>query len=317
MLFPTEFLSHHGRIFPAWGIEESRRYTRALTRKHYENFLVASPLVPKSLRQDYCNVYAFCRWADDLSDESGDSRTSLDLLDWWWTQLREMARGHAFHPVYVALGDTVSRHELPISDFEDLIRAFVRDQTVRRYRTFEALLGYCRFSANPVGRLVLRLHGCQDDTLFALSDSICTALQIANHCQDVARDWRIGRVYVPLDVLQAHGCSLDRLARDVAAGKASPQCREALRDLTRRAASLFRRGIPLAGRCGGRLGFEVEMFARAGMTVLAKIAKRDCDTIASRPDIGKLDLAWLALATAFRRLARPATEAPEAHGMDA
>ena len=302
MLFPIDFLEHYGRRFPAWSLADSRRYTRKLTNRHYENFLVASFLVPRRLRQDYCNVYAFCRWADDLGDETGDSKQSLDLLDWWRTELLAMDEGQVYHPVYVALRDTAARHALSSVDFQDLIRAFVQDQSVRRYRTYDELLGYCRFSANPVGRLVLRLHGYQDESLFELSDAICTALQLANHWQDIRRDWKIDRVYIPQDVMQAHGYSLDLLTEDLAKGVASPRCRETMRDLTERAASLFKAGMHLADRLGGRLGFEAELFATAGMAVLDRIRAQDWDTIASRPTIGKAERARMVLAAVARRI---------------
>lgn len=301
MLFPIEFLKQHGRKFPAWGIEESKRYTRELTKEHYENFLVTSILVPRRLRQDYCNVYAFCRWADDLGDETGNPEESLDLLDWWGSELRAMADGHAHHPVYVALRDTMERHALPATDFDDLIRAFVQDQSVRRYRSHDELLGYCRYSANPVGRLVLRLHGYCDDELFKLSDSICTALQLANHWQDIRRDWEMDRVYIPQDVMASHGYSLELLAEDMANGVASSQCRATIQDLSNRAGKLFSDGLGLATRLRGRLGFEVQLFAMAGLAVLKKIRAQGWDTIASRPVIGKRERTAILLAAATGR----------------
>ena len=301
MLFPIEFLEQHGREFPAWGIEESRLYTRELTKRHYENFLVTSILVPRRLRQDYCNVYAFCRWADDLGDETGNPAESLDLLDWWQSELLAMADGRAHHPVYVALRDTMERHALPTADFEDLIRAFVQDQSVRRYRSHDELLGYCRYSANPVGRLVLRMHGYCDDELFKQSDSICTALQLANHWQDIRRDWEMDRVYIPQDVMASHGYSLELLAEDMANGVASSRCRATIRDLTNRAGTLFSEGLGLATRLKGRLGFEVQLFAMAGLAVLKKIRGQGWDTIASRPVIGKRERTTIVLSAAARR----------------
>ena len=301
MLFPIEFLKQHGRKFPAWSLEESTRYTRDLTKRHYENFLVTSILVPRRLRQDYCNVYAFCRWADDLGDETGGPEESLDLLDWWRSELRAMADGQAYHPVYVALRDTISRHALPTADFEDLIRAFVQDQSVRRYRSHDELLEYCRYSANPVGRLVLRLHGYCDDELLALSDSICTALQLANHWQDIRRDWEMDRVYIPQDVMASHGYSLELLAKDMANGVASSPCRATIQDLTNRAGRLFSEGLSLATHLKGRLGFEVQLFAMAGLAVLKKIKTQGWDTIASRPVIGKRERAMMVLAAAAGR----------------
>lgn len=312
-LKPVEFLRAHGRKFPAWGLEESLRYTRSLTREHYENFSVASLLVPKRLRQDYCNVYAYCRWADDLGDETGDPDLSLDLLRWWREQLAAMERGDPYHPVFVGLKETAARHDLPRQDFEDLVRAFEQDQSKRDYASYDELLEYCRYSANPVGRLVLRINGYRDPDLFELSDAICTALQLANHWQDVARDWRIGRVYVPEDVMRENGSGRDALAADMARGAASPEFREAVRDLTERAHGLFVAGLPLADRLSGRLGVEIEMFAKAGMAVLAKIRSAGFDTISKRPVMTASDRAALLARVLARRLARAALAIPEAH----
>ena len=317
VLEPLEFLQAHGRDFPAWDLAESLRYTRSLTRAHYENFSVASRLVPKRLRQDYCNVYAYCRWADDLGDETGDPQLSLDLLQWWRAQLDAMERGEAHHPVFVGLKETAERHDLPRQDFEDLLRAFEQDQNKLRYASYDELLEYCRYSANPVGRLVLRLNGYRDPELFGLSDSICTALQLANHWQDVARDWDIGRVYMPEDVMAAHGTGREGLAEDMARGHASPQYRETVRDLTDRADRLFTAGLPLADRLSGRLGVEIELFAKAGMAVLDKIRSLGFDTISQRPTMTGRDHAALLAQVLVRRLLRtplPISEAHNVHG---
>src|SRR4051812_37744883 len=162
-------------------MEESLAYTRWLATSHYENFHVVSFLLPKRLHQDFYNVYSFCRWADDLGDEIGDTGDSLRLLAWWREQLQAMYGGSASHPVFVALADTVERHHLPIEPFDDLIKAFEQDQTITRYRDWDGVLEYCRYSANPVGRLLLMLCGYRDQMRFELSDATCTALQLANH----------------------------------------------------------------------------------------------------------------------------------------
>lgn len=302
---PLEFLAKHGRQFPAWSPVAARNYARQLTRDHYENFTVASVLLPRRLRQDYCNVYAFCRWSDDLADETGDTSRSIELLDWWREGLRAMFRGNSSHPVFVALSETVERHSLPASDFEALLDAFVQDQTALRYRTFEDLLGYCRLSANPVGRIVLRLNGCRDERLFALSDSVCTALQLANHWQDVRRDWDINRVYIPDEVMRSHTYSVEALALDIGRGSASARYRHVIGDLVERTRVLFEAGLPLADHSAGRLGIEIELFARGGMTVLEKIRAQDYDTIAHRPVVSKAERALLLLRVVARRLLRP------------
>ncbi len=301
VLFPIEFLDRHGTRFPPWSPEASREYTRQLTRQHYENFPVVSSLAPRGLRQDYCNVYAFCRWADDLGDETGNAERSLDLLAWWRAGLRGVGSGDEYHPVYVALRETVEQHALPLSDFEDLVKAFEQDQSVLRYDTYDQLLEYCRYSANPVGRLVLRLNGAGDAPLLAMSDSICTALQLANHFQDVGRDWRIDRVYLPRDVMQRHHYSLEQLAADLARGQGSTRFRALMHDLVNRAEMLFQAGLPLADHCRGRLGFEVALFANGGRAILDKIRAQDYDTIAARPVISASDSFRITLRTAVVR----------------
>ncbi len=303
MLQPLDFLRDHGRAFPAWDLASAKSYTRRLTQEHYENFSVANRiLLPSRLYQDYCNLYAYCRWSDDLADETGDPQLSLDLLAWWRGELHAAARGESGHPVFVALRETAQRHELPRQDFEDLLDAFVQDQTVLRYRTFDDLLAYCRGSANPVGRLVLRLNGVTDQSLLELSDFICTALQLANHWQDTHRDWLIGRCYIPEKSMASHGFSYDQLAADMRAGTASERYRRTLAALVGCTDELFRAGLPLANRLGGRLGFEIELFARAGMRVLEMIRELDYDTVQARPTMSRADQVRLGLGIALNRL---------------
>src|SRR5262245_17994535 len=192
-----------------WTLEESLAYTRWLARNHYENFHVVTFLLPKDLHQDFYNVYAFCRWADDLGDEIGDKSESLRLLDRWNGEIERMYRGDASHTVFVALAQTAQVRSLPPEPFHDLVTAFIQDQTVSRYQTWTDLYGYCRYSANPVGRLVLYLCGYSDAGRQQLSDHTCTALQLANFWQDVAVDLEKDRVYLPLEVLDKHNCRLD------------------------------------------------------------------------------------------------------------
>ena len=157
------------------------------------------------------NVYSFCRWADDLGDEIGDPLESLRLLRWWREELEAMYRGEVKHPVFVALEGTARKYGLPKQLFDDLISAFEQDQAVTRYANWDGLFGYCRRSANPVGRLVLRLCGYDDPERDRLSDATCTALQLANFWQDVTVDLQKDRIYLPLDVMARHGYSLEEL----------------------------------------------------------------------------------------------------------
>ena len=170
----------------------SRRYCRRLARRHYENFTVASRMLPRRLRQHFYNIYAYCRWADDLADEAGDPKRTLALLDWWEQHLHACYRGQAIHPVFIALDATIRKFAIPVDPFVDLLVAFRQDQRVRRYEDFGQLLNYCRYSANPVGRLVLYLGRCHTPERVLLADSICTGLQLANFWQDVAGRFRPG-----------------------------------------------------------------------------------------------------------------------------
>src|ERR1035441_3675805 len=211
---PASFVRTPAALGRRWSASDGRAYTRWLATNHYENFHVVSFLLPKRLHQDFYNVYAYCRWADDLSDEIGDPAESLRLLGWWRRELDAMYQGRATHPVFAALAPTVRQYAIPSQPFADLIDAFVQDQTVTRYRNWEELFGYCRNSANPVGRLVLYLCGYADSERQRLSDATCTALQLANFWQDVTIDLLKDRVYIPLEVLERHGYPVeDLLAR--------------------------------------------------------------------------------------------------------
>jgi len=278
-------------------------YTRWLATHHYENFHVVSWLLPKRLHQDFYNVYSYCRWADDLGDEIGDTAESLRLLAWWRDELRAMYAGETRHPVFVALRGTVERYSIPQQPFDDLIRAFEQDQTVTRYRSWEELFGYCKCSANPVGRLVLYLCGYSDAARQQLSDATCTALQLANFWQDVTVDWEKDRVYLPLDVLARHGSSVE----EIAARRFTPAFRAAMQDAVECARKLFLEGLPLTGMVDRRLAVDIELFSRGGMRVLDKIAAQDYDVLARRPAISKTERVWILLGTLARAaLARAA-----------
>jgi squalene synthase HpnC len=314
-LSPVEFVEQFGTDGPAWTLDESLAYTRWLATHHYENFHLASFLLPKKLHEHFFNVYAFCRWADDLGDEFGDTARSLELLAWWRSRVEELYAGECRHPVFVALARSVSEHDLPKQLFLDLIHAFEQDQKVTRYNTWDELLGYCRYSANPVGRLVLRLWGYSDAERDRLSDATCTALQLANFWQDIARDYRIGRVYIPRDVMQRHGYSVDALDEDIRQGQARAGCRETVCDLVRGTHTLFDEGKPLLGMVERRLSVDLDLFSRGGLAILAKIEDQDFDTIQRRPRLGKLDRAGLmtrAIAGLLFRRTKPYREAQHA-----
>jgi squalene synthase HpnC len=296
-LAPVDFLASRDLLERGWPLEQALAYTRWLATHHYENFHVVSFLLPKRLHQDFYNVYSFCRWADDLGDEIGNTDESLRLLAWWRCELHKMYGGEASHPVFVALKGTVTKYGLPQSLFDDLITAFEQDQTFTRYRDFDELFGYCRNSANPVGRLVLGLCGYRDPERQALSDATCTALQLANFWQDVIVDLKKDRVYLPLDVLERHGYNVEELFNrhyDI-------RFRAAMRDAVEVARDLFLKGLPLADMVDRRLAIDLELFSRGGMKVLEKIERQDYNVLRERPAISKFERVGLLLGVLGRR----------------
>ncbi len=311
-LFPKEFLERYGVSGEAWPLAESEAYTRWISGAHYENFHVVSFLLPKRLHQDFFNIYAYCRWADDLGDELGDPARSLEALAWWRSELEDVYTGKApRHPVFVALAGTIRRRELPQEPFEHLIRAFELDQSKTRYETYDEVLDYCVYSANPVGRLVLALCGYRDAEREALSDAICTALQLANHWQDVRRDFfERDRIYLPADLMTQHGYSYEALAADLERERGSTPARSLVEDLVGRARLLFDEGAALPGTLDRRLAIDIELFRRGGMAILDKIEAQEFDPIARRPKIGKLERVGLVLKVAASRLLAPAPSPP-------
>jgi squalene synthase HpnC len=277
------------RTFPpettAYTHSEAVQYTRWLATHHYENFHVVSFLLPKQLHQDFYNVYAFCRWADDLGDEIGDPQESLRLLAWWRTELQAMYRGEASHPVFVALKETVRRREIPVEPFDRLIQAFEQDQSVTRYPTFADVFGYCENSANPVGHLVLYLCGYRDRERQQLSDYTCTALQLANFWQDVAVDLEKNRIYLPLDLLAKHDYTVEELC----ALKFDHRFESIMKEAVAVAEGLFQKGLPLVEMVDRRLALDLQLFSRGGMKILRKIANQGYNVLERRPHISKAE----------------------------
>ena len=296
-------------------LADAQQYCARLATSHYENFSVVTWLLPKHLHQHFYNVYAYCRISDDLGDEVGNPQQSLALLDAWESELKatylslveaspvdvrrdveklqsEFAGPNPIaprHPVFIALRESIRQFDIPRAPFADLLTAFRQDQTTTRYPTFDDVLGYCKNSANPVGHLVLYLCGYRDAERQQLSDYTCTALQITNFWQDVARDYDKGRIYLPLDSLRKFGVSED----DIAQRRATPQFREMLKFEVQRARAWFAKGLPLAGKVDKHLALDIELFSRGGIAVLDAIARQNYDVLTYRPAISKPQKLWL------------------------
>ncbi|MHB1423499.1 MAG: squalene synthase HpnC [Gemmataceae bacterium] len=279
---------------------EAQVYCSRLARAHYENFTVASALLPRRLIRHFHAVYAYCRWADDLADESGGGAHALSLLRWWREELLDCYNGRPHHPVFVALQDTIRRFDIPPQPFLDLLAAFEQDQVVKRYDTFEQLLGYCRCSANPVGRLVLHLCESFDAERAELSDHICTALQLANFWQDVERDFAIGRVYLPREDRARFVYGDD----DLSARRFTPAFAELMHFEVERTRELFVRGLPLAELMPSALRTDIELFVQGGLAVLRKIEQQGYNVWARRPALAKWEKGRLLAGALWRRLRR-------------
>ncbi|HEV2488589.1 MAG TPA: squalene synthase HpnC [Candidatus Acidoferrales bacterium] len=271
------------RTLPPEGcsLAEAERYTRWLATHHYENFRVVSWLLPSRLHKHFYNIYSYCRWSDDLGDEVPDSKRALALLNSWDEEVQRAFRGSAGHPVLMALAGTARQFEIPVEPFRDLLVAFRQDQTVPRYKSWEDVIGYCRYSANPVGRLVLYLFGYRDAERQALSDATCTALQLANFWQDVGRDLEKGRIYIPLELAAQHGVT----EKDIVSRTFDARYVELMKDLIARTRALFATGAPLAFRVAPEFRVDVELFSRGGCAVLDAIEAMGYDTLHKRPAI--------------------------------
>ena len=264
-------------------LEEAFRFSAQLARRHYENFSLASLLVPRRLRKHIFSLYGFFRTTDDLGDEAPGDR--LALLDRWEKELEAAFRGEARHPVMVALGETARRFDLPIEPFRKIIQANRMDQKVHRYRTYGELLRYCDHSANPVGRLYLMLFGYRDEGLFALSDATCSALQLTNFWQDISRDLEKGRIYIPLEDMEMFGYSEEDLLR----GMVDQRFRRLMELEVGRARELFRKGYPLYQYLKGFLRVEARLFSEGGLAVLRKIERLNYDTLHYRPTLSRAE----------------------------
>jgi phytoene synthase len=268
-----------------WSVEEAFAYCEGLTRGHYENFPVASLAVPRPLRKHVCAVYAFARSADDFADESIHEGRRLELIDLWESELNRCLLDVSEHPVFVALGETIREFDLPDRYLRDLLDAFRQDCRIRRYQTWADVLDYCRRSANPVGRLVLHLFGHRDERLAALSDSICTALQLTNFWQDVSVDLRKDRIYIPREDRERWEVTEDGLRR----GEVDDRFRSLMAELIERTRGCFAEGAPLLREVRGRLAFELRLVWLGGHRILERIEKVKYDVFRRRPMLGTAD----------------------------
>jgi len=283
-------------------LADAEEYCRALAQSHYENFTVVSWLFPRHLRQHLCNVYAYCRWADDLADETGLPAESLRLLSWWQEQLNELESENASpkHPVFKALRETVRSKQVPLQPFRDLLSAFRQDQTKTRYETWDELRAYCRHSADPVGRIVLHLGDQATDDHFVLSDQICTGLQLINFCQDVARDYAKGRIYLPRNEREAFGWSDERFSEQAKSdAKPDQSFRDLLKQQVDHAEQLLRKGATLSQQSGPDLAFPIRVFIRGGLAICSEIRRQNYDVWTHRPVVSKWNRLWIVLRSKF------------------
>ena len=279
-------------------LREAKAYCERLARTHYENFSVGTWFLPKQLRQHFFNVYSYCRISDDLGDETGDPSASLRLLDEWENELNACYASTARHPVFVALAETAREFDIPKQTFADLLTAFRQDQTITRYQTFDDLLRYCRYSANPVGHLVLYLCRYRDSERQQLSDLTCTALQLANFWQDVSADYEKGRIYLPLEDLRRFAVSED----DISSRQNTSQFRDMMRFEVTRARNWFERGFPLVGKVNRDIAVDIELFSRGGQEILRAIERQDYAVLGRRPTISKPRKLALVMKAAFHKL---------------
>ena len=274
-----------------WSQGEAYEYCANLARAHYENFTVGSLLLPKEKRRPMYAIYGFCRFTDDLGDEAPGDR--IALLDQWEEDLKLCYSGTPRHPIMLALQDTINAFQIPQELFLKLIEANRMDQEQHRHPTYDDLLRYCDHSANPVGRMVLYVFGYRDEERQQLSDYTCTALQLANFWQDVARDYRMGRIYIPLEDMERFAYDEEELGQGIENGN----FRRLMEFEVDRAEELFRLGLPLIKTVKGTLKLDLALFSLGGLEVLRKIRKQGYDVLGHRPVISRGRKAWLFLST--------------------
>ncbi len=281
--------AYETKLTDASDVAGAYRFCQNLADSHYENFPVASLLLPKRLRKHVAALYAFARIADDMSDEAEYEGRRRECLLNWRSMLADIGKRPPSHPVFLALGATLKELDLPKEPFDDLLSAFLQDTEKNRYATYEEVVDYCRRSANPVGRIVLMIHGYKDPELFRYSDAICTALQLANFWQDVSVDLLKDRVYIPQEDFTAHGYS----EADLRMGVYNDRFKNLMKFEVSRARALFEQGKPLPEKLHWPLSLEIRLTWYGGMQILKMIHKLEFDTIRTRPTLKKRE--WIPL----------------------
>ncbi|HBL45203.1 squalene synthase HpnC [Gimesia sp.] len=292
-------------------LAEAQAYCRKIALGHYENFPVVSWALPRELRPHFYHIYAFCRWADDLGDEIEDADQSLNLLAWWRSQLvkcyqsiqnaaedAQPSSTSCLHPVFIALAPTIVKYDLPQSAFDDLIQAFEQDQRISEYQTFAELLSYCQRSANPVGRLVLHLCESVTEETLAWSDSICTGLQLANFWQDVARDFAIGRIYLPREDCEQFGYTREQIERN----EFNESFQKLMAFEVQRARQYLLEGVPLIAQLPGRLQVDIDLFIRGGLKILDHIERQQFNVWKQRPQVTRFEFGIMLCQSLMRRI---------------
>jgi squalene synthase HpnC len=286
---------------PAIDASAAQAFTWDLAHTHYENFSVVSALLPRRLRQDFCNVYAFCRIADDLGDEISDRDQSLRMLGRFRQETEAMFAGRSSSLVFTALETTVQKYDVPMKPFLDLIDAFEQDQRIDRYQTWDQLRDYCRRSADPVGRLVLYLAGYRDEQRQQLSDCTCTALQLANFWQDVRRDLQDrNRIYLPRETMEQFKVTEDQLRQ----GRCDDSYRQAIAFEVDRTQVLFDQGDALLPMLDDGIRPQISLFGQGGKAILQAIRRQNFDTLTTRPVLSKWQKGQLVVRATVGRLAQ-------------
>ena len=294
-------------LSPVRDTESAQLFCRKLARSHYENFSVVSALLPRRLRQDFCNVYAFCRTADDLGDEIHDREQATAQLEHLRELTRESYAGNNETTLFAALSSTIAKHDIPIEPFLDLVDAFEQDQRVTRYETFDQLIDYCSRSANPVGRIVLYMCGYRDEQRQRLSDFTCSSLQLANFWQDVRRDLiELDRIYIPLETMRKFDVSEDQLRQTIGANDPSPEFLDRYRAMIRceveRTEAMFDQGEHLLPLLDPSVRGHIGLFGKGGRAILQAIRDQNYDTLTSRPRLSRLQKSRLLLSAVGAKL---------------